>query len=86
MQITDELISELANIELTWKEVCQLAQRLNVNPLEISELIREPEEPLAEYAEKLKGKLKEDFLKVDEILRVFLAHGRVWKRIGETSL
>jgi len=73
---------EKGEIDITYKDLCRIAAKLGVEPIQITKVLKE-EKSLVVYFRELSNAEEaiEKIAKVQEILNVFFAHKRAWQRI-----
>ena len=77
---------EKGEIDITYKDLCRLASKLGVDPNQITSSLREEKGLVVQFRELSNAEVSaEKMAKVEEILRVFFAHKRVWKRMVKSE-
>uniref|UniRef100_A0A7J3SLM4 XRE family transcriptional regulator n=1 Tax=Fervidicoccus fontis TaxID=683846 RepID=A0A7J3SLM4_9CREN len=73
---------EKGEIDITYKDLCRIASKLGVDPNQITSSLKEEKGLVVQFRELSNAEAAaEKMAKVEEILRVFFAHKRVWKRM-----
>ena len=69
-------------LDITYKDLCRIAKALQVEPNTITNQLKQDDGLIARFREVSNQQAAESAMsKIEEILRVFFAHRRIWERM-----
>ncbi len=73
---------ESDRVDITYKDLCRIAEVYQVNPSAITNQLKQDEDLVTRFREVSDQQAAEVAMsKIEEILRVFFAHRRIWERM-----